>query len=520
MTTIATMTTPRISPTSGPISAPPTGAIGRLAVLILALVASVAIGAPLDSKILGLIGRADLGTTTVAVHAIDLESGAVLVNHNGDIASIPASNMKLLTAGAALKVLGPDFVFRTEILVDDRVSPPRLIIVGSGDPALGDPVLLEREDVGLSLDRLLDQIASTLKSQGIDRISEIVVDDRIFDRDFIHPSWPIDQLNRWYCAELGGVNFFRNVVTVFTEPTGDGGSPRTTLVPDAPWIELANRARTDLSGANTAWISRPGPNDAMTLLGRVRTRTEIQVSIHNPPMYAGRIFANELGKRGIAMPDRWPFDHVRMAADTDDFSPAKPVVVITTPLADVLQRVNTDSHNLYAECLLKRMGHEVTGEPGSWSNGAAVVRMVLSDALGHQQSDSTAVADGSGMSRDNRVRASTLTAWMRWLSRDQARWDAFVASMAVPGEGTLRSRFGSSELNTLLAGKSGYLNGVYALSGVLTDPDTGRRVAFSILLNEVPSGAQARNAKPLHEQIVRELDAWLVPSRQPANLGG
>jgi D-alanyl-D-alanine carboxypeptidase/D-alanyl-D-alanine-endopeptidase (penicillin-binding protein 4) len=496
------------------------GPLGRLTLAVLALAASLAFGGPLDGKVGALISRADLGAATVAVHAIDLDSGAVLIDHNAQTASIPASNMKLLTAGAALAVLGPDFVFRTEIRVDDRVSPPRLIIVGSGDPALGDPVLLEREDVGLSLDRLLDQIASTLKDQGIDRVSEVIVDDRVFDRDFVHPSWPIDQLNRWYCAELGGVNFFRNVVTVFTEPTGENGTPRTTLVPDAPWVELSNRARTELTGANTAWISRPNPSDSMTLLGRVRTRTEIQVSIHNPPMYAGRVLANELGKRGIAMPDRWAFDHVRLAAETDDFTDAKPVVVITTPLADVLQRVNTDSHNMYAECLLKRMGHEVTGEPGSWANGSAVIRMVLADALGHQQADSTAISDGSGMSRDNRVRPSTLTAWMRWLSRDKARWDAFVASMAVPGEGTLRSRFGSSELNTLLAAKSGYIRGVYALSGVLTDPDTGRRVAFSILLNDVPSGTQARNAKPLHEQIVRELDAWLVPSRQPANLGG
>jgi D-alanyl-D-alanine carboxypeptidase/D-alanyl-D-alanine-endopeptidase (penicillin-binding protein 4) len=475
---------------------------------------------PLDGRVAALVSRTDLGTATVSVHAVDLETGATLVAHNADLASIPASNMKLLTSGAALAVLGTDFVFRTEIQVDASVSPPRLIVLGSGDPALGDSVLLEREGVGLSLERLFDQIAAALKAQGIERLSEIVVDDRVFDRDFVHPSWPADQLNRWYCAELGGANFARNVVSIFTEPTGDAGSPVTTLVPAAPWIELANRARTDREGANTAWVSRPTPGDAMTLLGKVRTRTEIQVSIHNPPMYTGRVLANELSERGVRLPDRWAYDHVRLAGETDAFPQAKPVVVITTPLADVLQRVNTDSHNLYAEALFKRMGHQVTGEPGSWANGAAVVRMVLSDALGHHQAESTAIADGSGMSRENRVRASTLTAWMRWLSRDRARWDAFVASMAVPGEGTLRSRFGSSDLGTHLAAKSGYLNGVYALSGVLTDPDTGRRVAFSILLNDVPSGAQARNAKPLHEQIVRELDAWLVPAGQPANLGG
>lgn len=484
------------------------------------LLATAALAGPLDQRIATIIGRADLGTTTVSVHAVDLETGSEVAAFRADAPSIPASNMKLLTAGAAIAVLGPDFVFRTEIRVDGSVSPPRLIIVGSGDPALGDPVLLEREEVGLTLDRLFDQIAGSLKTQGVDRISEIVIDDRVFDRDYVHASWPADQLNRWYCAELGGLNFFRNVVTVFTEPTQDGGSPLTTLVPDAPWIELSNRARTDKQGANTAWVSRPNPNDSMTLLGKVRARSEIQVAIHDPPLYAGRVMANELAKRGIALPDRFAYDHVRLVTETESFPKSRPAVVITTPLADVLRRINTDSHNLYAECVFKRMGHQVTGEPGSWSNGAAVVRMVLSDALGAARTESTKIADGSGMSRENSVRASTFTAWMRWLAGDPARWSAFTGSLAVPGEGTLKSRFGTSELGSNLTAKSGYLSGVYALSGVLTDPDTGRRVGFSILLNNVPSGAQAQNAKPLHEQIVSELDRWLVPTPQPANLGG
>ncbi len=481
---------------------------------------SAALAGPLDGRVSSLIERADLGAATVSVHAVDLDTGAEIAAHHADRAAIPASNMKLITSGAALRVLGTDFVFRTEFRVDASVTPPRLILVGSGDPALGDPELLERPEVGLTLDRLFDQIAATLKAQGVERVSEIVVDDRVFDRDFVHESWPADQLNRWYCAEVGGLNLHRNVVTVYTEPTTDAGSPITTLVPDAPWIELANRARTDRAGTNTAWVSRPQPSDSMTLLGRVRTRTDIQVAIHNPPLYAGRVIANELSKRGIAGPDRWAWDHVRLAGETDAFPDARTLVVITTPIEEALRRVNTDSHNLYAESLFKRLGHDVTGEPGSWANGAAVVRMVLSDALGHEVAESTGVADGSGMSRLNRVRPSTLTALMRWLATDAERWDAFVRSLAVPGEGTLRSRFGSADLTANLAAKSGYLNGVYALSGVLTDPETGRRVGFSILINDVPAGNQARNARPLHEKIVAELDAWLAANRAPVNLGG
>lgn len=486
------------------------------------LLAGIAHAGPLDARIDHLIARADLGNATVSVHALDVRTGMEIASHNADEAKIPASNMKILTSGVALAVLGPGFVFRTELCLDESVTPPRLIIVGSGDPALGDPVLLEREEVGLSVPALMDQLAVALKSQGVVSLSEVVLDDRAFDREFVHPSWPAEQLNRWYCAEVSGLNFHRNVVLVRAEPSKQGASPRASITPDAPWIELANHARTDPDGINTAWVSRPEPSDSMTLMGKVRTPTETEVAVHNPALFAGRVIANELHTRGIGFPDKWAYDHARLADDAERFDDTRAIAVITTPLSDVLQRVNTDSHNLYAECLLKRVGNAVTGEPGSWANGCAVVRMTLSDALGAESAQSTVVADGSGMSRENRVRASTLTAWMRWLAQDSDRWAMFVASLAQPGFGTLQHRFDEGDLASDIHAKSGYLTGVYTLSGVLTDPETGRQVAFSILINDVPPGRLAANAKPLHEQIVAELDAWLVPTSRPEhlNLGG
>lgn len=482
----------------------------------LALAACVALGAPLDNTIARLIERTDLGGATVAVHAVEVASGRELVSYRAERDMIPASNMKLITSGMALAVLGSDYVFRTEIRVDESVDPPRLVVIGAGDPALGDSVLLEREEVGMTLDTLFDRVAKAVAAAGVERFSEIVIDDRVFDREFVHPAWPNDQLNRWYCAEVGGLNFARNVVTVYASPTSQGGSPITQVLPDTPWISLANRAQTDLRGSNTGWVSRPEPNDELTLFGRIRTRSEIEVAIHNPPTFAGRLFASELGKRGIPIDER----RVRLAGPEESFEKARTVAAITTPIADVLGRINTDSHNLYAECVFKLAGHTVSGEPGSWSTGAAVTRMLLSDALGPDAARSTVISDGSGMSRDNRVRAMTLTGWMRWIATDPARWAIFLDSLATPGEGTLKSRFADGELSCQLTGKSGYLTGVYSLSGVLTEPTSGRQVAFSILINDVPSGRQARNAKPLHEAIVEELDGWLAPRTSSPDLGG
>ena len=64
---------------------------------------------------------------------------------------VPASNQKVLTSGVALLVLGKDYQFRTEF----RLSGDRLVIVGGGDPAFGDPVLLEKSKAKLTVPQLL-----------------------------------------------------------------------------------------------------------------------------------------------------------------------------------------------------------------------------------------------------------------------------------------------------------------------------------------------------------------------------
>jgi Na+/proline symporter len=91
---------------------------------------------------------------------------------------------------------------------------------------------------------------------------------------------------------------------------------------------------------------------------------------------------------------------------------AKVLAVIKTPISAVLERCNVDSDNLYAESLLKSAGNKVTGQPGSWSNGAAVVRMQVKERLGADQAALLVMSDGSGLSRNNRVSPEMLARWL------------------------------------------------------------------------------------------------------------
>ena len=147
-----------------------------------------------------------------------------------------------------------------------------------------------------------------------------------------------------------------------------------------------------------------------------------------------------------------------------------------------------------------------------------MIRMLLREHLGPGEAGSVKISDGSGMSRDNRVPPEILARWLAALYRDVDTREPLLVSLPEPGQGTLRSRFSDRELVHRVEAKSGYLNGVYALSGLLID-DGGRALAFSILLNEVPSGKASRAAKPLHEDIVAAPDERMS-EKGPAALGG
>lgn len=180
----------------------------------------------------------------------------------------------------------------------------------------------------------------------------------------------------------------------------------------------------------------------------------------------------------------------------------------------MITRANRDSQNLFTEALIKAIGHRVTGEPGSWANGGAVIRMILAEKLGPEYAEAVVMDDGSGMSRQNRTTAATLAKWMSVVLNDRAARPAMLASMATPGEGTLKSRFKNEELSNTVYAKSGTVSRVRCLSGCVLDRDDPTKgITFSVLVNDINGGRAITAARKLHEEVVAEIDAWLDNER-------
>ncbi len=489
-------------------------AVVAAAAVVLAAIAAVspALAQTLsDAEVLEVLGRAKLGASRVGVSVVDLSGGRELVAIRKDEAFIPASNMKLLTSGTAAAVLGPEFEFRTTLWQ----SGDRLIVEGSGDPAFADPALLD--EMGQDVDAFLDRLAEAVKSgwdMGAGPIREVVVDDRVLDREYVHPTWPADQLRLWYCAEVGGLNFFANVVRLYARPgEQEGMSPSVRLEPSAPWLAVENRARTAKKNESTTLdLSRVGQNNTFVLRGAIRSALvrPIEATTHESSLLFARLLADRLGTAvGRGGTPAW-----RLAGAEEDLGDAgarRALAVVRTPLSVVLARCNMDSHNLYAEALIKRVGHEVTRQPGSWANGAAVVRMQLRERVGPEAAAAVSVADGSGLSRGNLITPGVMTAWLGALSRDTRVAPVFIASIPEAGvEGNMAKRFRGRELTNEVRCKSGYINGVRTLSGYVINRETGRMAAFSILVNDTPGNVPGARVREFHEDVVELVDKWMT----------
>jgi len=486
--------------------------LAAVAALLTALgAATIALAQPINAAVERAITDQQLQAAEVGVYAIDLVTGEELAAIAADRLFIPASNMKLITSGAALVALGEGFTFTTEVWR----SGDDLLIVGDGDPALADPELLDA--MNLSVEEFLDLWAREISERAQDKVfDELLIDDRIFDTPGPHPTWPIDQLNRWYCAEVAGLNFHTNVLSVHLAPGVGGGPPRLEIEPAADWLKPRNLAKTVNRGRNTAWVARNLASNEMTVYGDIRwsTAEPIPVALRDPAMVFGELLAERLADQG-----RKP--SVRRVSSDEDPPRDELLLTVETDLEETLRRCNVDSQNMYAEALFKRLAAETTGSRGDWSSGVAVMRIVLQQLLEGAPNVGVAtdavIADGSGMSRENRLTPRLLATWLqRMAATDVAR--EYIESLPVAGsDGTLRRRFRAAQPELEVRGKSGYLSGVSCLSGYILDDAGAPRIAFAALVNEIPRKIPVRNAKNLHESVVLEAETWLLRQTQGAD---
>ena len=420
--------------------------------------------------------------TTFGIHVCQADSGKTILDYQADKPMIPASNMKLITTATALDVLGGDFIYETQA----GLLGNNLVIIGSGDPLIGDPEVAE-EKSGDPM-QFFQDIQKSLQQKKTGKISgDLLIDDFLFDDQRYHPSWSPAESNKSYAAQVSALNFYNNCVDFTLKPAvRSGQAVRYSLFPDTTYVNITNRGKTTTAGTPTAWASRDLNTNQITLRGLTKYEHVLTVALERPSAYFGHLLAEHLLAHDIRISGRLKIIGV---CDAQRKPPAEFTVLTTyqTPLTEVLVRANRDSENMVAECLFKTAGayyrrqNGTQPAQGSWRSGTEAAGAFLRK-LGVNPAQFT-IDDGSGLSRKNQVSAKCLTAILRYIHQ-HAGATMFRESLATPSTGTLKNnrRFGEPHYQGRIFAKTGYIRRVWALSGYARRSD-GTWLVFSILAN-------------------------------------
>jgi D-alanyl-D-alanine carboxypeptidase/D-alanyl-D-alanine-endopeptidase (penicillin-binding protein 4) len=465
-----------------------TGLIKILAIFLVFSTYAGNVCADLAGRLDTIVASQNEGKVRIAVHILNPESGAVIYSRNASTPLTPASNMKLITTAAALNYLGPDFLYQTRAgLIGDNLA-----VIGSGDPLLGDKSTTEK----LSFEPrwMLKDICEQLKGANITAINDIIIDSTIFDDERVHPSWPKDELNRWYACEVSGLNYNGNCIEVIAEVVG--GRVQLTLDPQTAYVEIINKCAPALKGPDTVWCSRQPGSNVITVMGTCYKRCQpVRVAIDRPPAFFGYLLAEELERTGVTVRGRL----IEKEILSDD--KLRTVAIYRSSIWDVLVRCNRDSLGLAAESLLKTISasREPNGKGGSWPAGQQIIAQYLL-SLGIPP-DQFVIDDGSGLSEKNRLTANALATVLLKLYKDP-NWERFKQTLAIGGtDGTIEKYFNEPKYKGKVFAKTGYIEGVKALSGVCST-SSGDRI-FSIITNNT-NGATRQAINDIVKAIIDE----------------
>ncbi len=422
---------------------------------------------------------------TLGVHAIDLRTGETLLAHRQADPRIPASVQKLLTSAVALERLGGEFRFETRLL---RLGDD-LVVDGQCDPTLGDPLLAERNDANVYA--VLDAWARAAgKDPRQATARDLVLRQRRDLETYRHPDWPDAQKRRWYCAPVAALNFHDNCLDV-TFAKGRS-KPVPVLAPQSRYLRLTDRTRR---GKRHVWWARLAESDGVVTIGGTvasASGSPYPVAVDYPPLLLGRVLADRLARAGVQVEGSLCLKRL----SDDALEDARTLASHRTGLPEVLARANKRSLNLAAECLLLRAGDY------TWQGSARQAKRTLVKTFGLSERD-LIVADGSGLSRRNRVTAQAITRLLTGLAnRDDGA--LVLRSLPIAGvDGSLRRRLRDRRYRGRIAAKTGTLAGVSCLAGYVLDR-AGKEgepvIAFAVLCNDL-SGRQRSAADQLENAL-------------------
>lgn len=399
---------------------------------------------------------------------VDTSTGESVYSTRADAALRPASNMKIVTALTALKVLGPDTRMTTETFVPKR---GQVILRGSGDTTL----------TSTALANLGRSTAAYLKS------------NRLLPRK----RQPAD---------------YRPSTCVINGKTRKSTNKRPCPMVTPPKKRRALKVYVDDSLYRTpkrgpGWTSSYQP----TIVRPVRSLGRLGVYQWDSAKEAGYVLSAALRSAGIK---------TRTVGHRDVQDGAASAAKVTgDTVASQVRSMLLVSENNIAEMLFRQVAVE-RGRKGTWKGGRLAARDTLRE-LG-LSTRSLKLMDGSGVSRDDRLTPRFLTDLLQVALRtdEHPQFQSFFSSLPVGGRtGTLSASTGrfTTSPSKCAAGrvyaKTGTLFDTIGLSGYTRAAD-GELKAFAALVNDRPQSYSPLSTRQAVDGLVATVNGCWGPTKK------
>lgn len=455
-----------------------------------------------QEKSLGvLLDDSSLIHASVSLSIIEAGSGNPVFQFNPEKNLIPASILKLFTSASALELLGPDHKFKTTLAFSGNLDKKTgmlngdIIIKGGGDPALGSKYF--RDHYG----DFLKSWITELKKAGIKSVNGMVLaDDSYFDYQPVPSKWLWEDPGNYYGAGVYGLSVFDNTREIHFRTSEEGTLPEITKIVPAEGPGKIVNLLVASGNSDKGYVFAAPYNDYSWIAGSIPVNRQdfiLKASLTDPPHLLATILKIKLDSAGIKISG----EPSSMRLEKQNL--VREITVITEtespPLDEIIQVMNHESVNLFAEAIIKEIG-KVFGGNGSVSSGINTIQQFLGESGVDQ--DGLFMEDGSGLSPLDAINSGGMANLLWYMKNKGKHSDEFLKSLPEAGkEGTLKTAFRDPVFDSRLRAKSGSMTRVRSYAGYFRTL-SGNDLIFCIIINNYSGSSQ--NIITGIESIIKE----------------
>lgn len=413
----------------------------------------------------------------MGIMVYDLDRDSTLFSSNAEKNLISASTLKLVTTAAALKELGQEFQFKTELAYTDSIHPNgilsgNLMINGFGDPTLGSKYFCEDQSA------FLKQWIEAIKKAGIKSIEgDIIANDSYLGSSPAPYDWLWSDISNYYGSPARGLNVFDNQYTIsFLSKEAGSLAEIISVVPSIPYLKLNSKVLASQKQGDNAYILGGPLEFAKEIEGTIpanKTDFKVKGAIPDPALFLSFLLYEELKKNGVFVKGTYKSMHEKTQQNGRVF-----YTHLSPSLKEIIRVTNKQSNNLFAEAC---------GAAVNMKLGNTDFQKTIESIFKNCGFDQCLIKDASGLSPTSALSPKSFTLLLKSMYSDDKLFPFYKESLSVSGkDGTLKNFGTNKKFTETFLGKSGSMKGIKSYAGYLKTVK-GKNIIVVIMINHFVS---------------------------------